>query len=97
MRYIPLDRIPVRALPRGYGPKVGVAAVEDRQVERSDSALSPKRGGCIFSVACGSHIHFWAAPSPAAGKVGVARGSMQASSTGGRACMHRWVGQLLAC
>ena len=32
VRYIPLDRIPVRALPRGYGPKLGVAAVEDRQV-----------------------------------------------------------------
>ena len=32
VRYIPLDRIPVRALPRGYGPKLGVTLVEDRQV-----------------------------------------------------------------
>lgn len=32
VRYLPLDRIPVRALPRGYGPKLGVALVEDRQV-----------------------------------------------------------------
>ena len=30
VRYIPLDRIPVRALPRGYGPQIGVSVVEDR-------------------------------------------------------------------
>ena len=34
VRYLPLDRIPVRALPRGYGPKLGVTVVEDRQVRR---------------------------------------------------------------
>lgn len=32
VRYLSVDRIPVRALPRGYGPKLGVALVEDRQV-----------------------------------------------------------------
>lgn len=32
VRYLAVDRIPVRALPRGYGPKLGVALVEDRQV-----------------------------------------------------------------
>lgn len=32
VRYLPMDRIPVRALPRGYGPKLGVTVVEDRQV-----------------------------------------------------------------
>lgn len=32
VRYIPLDRIPVRALPRGYGPQIGVNVIEDRQV-----------------------------------------------------------------
>ena len=32
VRYIPLDRIPVRALPRGYGPQIGVTVIEDRQV-----------------------------------------------------------------
>ena len=32
VRYIPLDRIPVRALPRGYGPQTGVTVIEDRQV-----------------------------------------------------------------
>ena len=31
VRYIPLDRIPVRALPRGYGPQIGVTVIEDRQ------------------------------------------------------------------
>ena len=31
VRYLPMDRIPVRALPRGYGPKLGVTLVEDRQ------------------------------------------------------------------
>ncbi len=30
VRYIPLDRIPVRALPRGYGPQIGVTVTEDR-------------------------------------------------------------------
>ncbi len=30
VRYIPLDRIPVRALPRGYGPQIGVTVIEDR-------------------------------------------------------------------
>ena len=37
-RYLPLDRIPVRALPRGYGPKLGVTLIEDRQVGRVWSA-----------------------------------------------------------
>lgn len=32
VRYLAVDRIPVRALPRGYGPKLGVTLVEDRQV-----------------------------------------------------------------
>ena len=30
VRYVPLDRIPVRALPRGYGPQIGVTVIEDR-------------------------------------------------------------------
>ena len=108
-RYLPLDRIPVRALPRGYGPKLGVALVEDRQargtnwvlagacdveadaraaagstqappwptyrhiplppsatrqVDRSHPQFSPKKAGCVFSVACGAHTHYFAAPSP---------------------------------
>ncbi|KAL4458577.1 hypothetical protein ABPG75_013442 [Micractinium tetrahymenae] len=65
VRYLPLDRIPVRALPRGYGPKLGVTLVEDRQVDRSHPQLSPKKSGCVLSVACGSHTHFFAASSPA--------------------------------
>lgn len=35
------------------------------QVDRSHPQLSPRKGGCVFSVACGSHTHFFAAPSPA--------------------------------
>lgn len=35
VRYLPLDRIPVRALPRGYGPKLGVTLVEDRQARQA--------------------------------------------------------------
>lgn len=38
VRYLPLDRIPVRALPWGYGPKLGVTLVEDRQVGRCERA-----------------------------------------------------------
>lgn len=32
VRYVPLDRIPVRPLPRGYGPKIAVTLVDHRQV-----------------------------------------------------------------
>lgn len=104
VRYLPMDRIPVRALPRGYGPKLGVTLVEDRQVgriaaeqrawctqacshgvvplhdptkipltqvDRSSPDFSPKKVGCVFSVACGSHTHFFAARSPAEAKVGI--------------------------
>ncbi|PRW59715.1 lipoxygenase homology domain-containing 1 isoform A [Chlorella sorokiniana] len=70
-RYLPLDRIPVRALPRGYGPKLGVTLIEDRQVDRSGPQFSPKKAGCVFSVACGSHTHFFAASSPAEAKAWV--------------------------
>lgn len=43
VRYLPLDRIPVRALPRGYGPKLGVTIVEDRQA-RGEGAQGCGRG-----------------------------------------------------
>lgn len=41
VRYLPLDRIPVRALPRGYGPKLGVTVVEDRQVSGTHHVSFP--------------------------------------------------------
>lgn len=60
--YIPLDRIPVRPLPRHYGSKIGVSSVSSSQY--------PKRAqGCVFSVHCGSRTHFMAAESPALCKV----------------------------
>jgi hypothetical protein len=70
VKYIPLDRIPVRALPRGYGPKIGITIVESRQLDTSDATFRGRKKGCIFSVACGSHTHFWAAQMPSDAKVG---------------------------
>lgn len=34
-------------------------------MDRSHPQLSPKKSGCVLSVACGSHTHFFAASSPA--------------------------------
>ncbi|GAB4821886.1 hypothetical protein N2152v2_008932 [Parachlorella kessleri] len=68
VRYIALDRIPLRPLPRGYGPKIGITIVDSRQLDTSSAAVRGKRAGCIFSVACGSHTHFWAADTPASAK-----------------------------
>lgn len=31
LRYFPLDRIPVRGMPRGFQPRPGIALVENRQ------------------------------------------------------------------
>ena len=56
VQYIPLDRLPVRALPRGYAPAPGVSTVDSRQVA--------PRGGSVFAVVCGAHTHFFAAPTP---------------------------------
>lgn len=64
-RYLPLDCVPVRALPRGYGPHVGVAVLEDRQVAgRAGGRPSggPWAGaGRTFSVQCGRHTHLLSA------------------------------------
>ena len=32
VRYVCLDRVPVRSIPRGYVPSIGVTMVDDRQV-----------------------------------------------------------------
>ncbi|KAK9811699.1 hypothetical protein WJX72_008565 [[Myrmecia] bisecta] len=66
--YIPLDRVPVRALPRGYGPQIGVHLVEDRQV-----AAVSKRRACTFSIQCGGHTHFFAADTACEAKEWVER------------------------
>ena len=66
-RYLPLDRVPVRALPRGYGPHVGVTVLEDRQVAgRADQKPCGgpwAGGGRTFSVQCGRHTHLLRAGS----------------------------------
>ena len=41
VRYLPMDRIPVRALPRGYGPRLGVTLVEDRQARTPGLTFMP--------------------------------------------------------
>ena len=30
VQYVPLDRVPVRAMPRGYKPAIGVAITDER-------------------------------------------------------------------
>lgn len=61
-RYIPLDRVPVRAMPRGYAPGIGAGLVDDRHLDPGGSRAAG--AGCVFSVACGSHVHLFAASSP---------------------------------
>lgn len=58
VRYLPLDRIPVRPLPRHYGPRIGVSKVSSSQVLRRSQ-------GSVFAVHCGRHTHFMAAESAA--------------------------------
>ncbi|KAL3141352.1 hypothetical protein ABBQ32_004935 [Trebouxia sp. C0010 RCD-2024] len=74
VRYIPLDRIPVRALPRGYGPQIGVTVIEDRQIDRTElPPQSSKKRACVFSVQCGTHTHFMAAGTAAEAETWVER------------------------
>ena len=67
IRYVPLDRITVRPLPRGYTPRIAVMrsdeamAVLPGRMERH-SALGDSFG-MIFSMQYGSKTAFWAAAS----------------------------------
>ena len=67
-RYIPLDRVPVRAMPRGYAPDIGVSLCQDRHLQDSHSHVAP---GTAFTVACGTAVHVFAASSPEEAEVGV--------------------------
>ncbi|BDA40689.1 probable lipoxygenase homology domain-containing protein 1 at C-terminar half [Coccomyxa sp. Obi] len=58
VRYLPLDRIPVRPLPRHYGPRIGVSKVRSSQVLRRPQ-------GSVFAVHCGRRTHFMATESAA--------------------------------
>lgn len=75
------------------------------QVDCSHPQLSPKRSGSVLSVACGSHTHFFAAPSPAEARAWVEAitaawvqvsppPSHCAPSTHGRNCCDRGGGRL---
>ena len=57
-RYLPLDRIPIRAMPRGYAPKAGVTLNLTQTHPRSTQR------DCCFSIACGERIHTLAADTP---------------------------------
>lgn len=59
IKYIPLDRIPMRAYPPKYSPKLGVSVV------RPKAAPPGLRGErCCFTVQCGEVSHVLAADSP---------------------------------
>lgn len=72
-RYLPLDRVPVRALPRGYGSHVGVTVLEDHQFAGTAcgrSSNGPWAGvERTFSVQCGRHTHLLRADSAAEAEV----------------------------
>ncbi|RMZ56711.1 hypothetical protein APUTEX25_002800, partial [Auxenochlorella protothecoides] len=70
-RYIPLDRVPVRAMPRGYAPGIGAGLVDDRHLDPGRTRAAG--AGCVFSLACGSHVHLFAASSPEDAQVWVRR------------------------
>ena len=61
VQYIPLDRIPVRPLPRGYNPLVGAQHVHSGTGETDTVYGAPAHA---FSVQCGRHTHFLAAATP---------------------------------
>ena len=61
VQYIPLDRIPVRPLPRGYNPLVGAQHVHSGTGETDIAYGAPAH---VFSVQCGRHTHFLAAATP---------------------------------
>lgn len=63
--YIPLDRITVRPLPKGYRPNIGVALNDEPPVTLSgrhaDHAAAKKTRASVFSVQYGLKTAYWAA------------------------------------
>ena len=57
--YVPLDRLPVRSLPRGYEPGTAVCKVANTQL------VAREHIGTAFSITAGSHTHFFAVASAA--------------------------------
>ncbi|CAK0734664.1 hypothetical protein CVIRNUC_000464 [Coccomyxa viridis] len=87
IRYIPLDRITVRPLPRGYTPRIAVMSSDEAmavlpgRMERH-SALGDSFG-MIFSMQYGSKTAYWAAASSQEAKGWL------------RAIRHAWVAAVL--
>lgn len=82
-RFLPLDRIPVRALPRGYGPKLGVTLIEDRQVGRL---------GLVIACLSASALHAAPTSTPRSNHLapgGSLRAAVQPQE--GRLCIQRGV------
>ncbi|KAK9863169.1 hypothetical protein WJX84_006220 [Apatococcus fuscideae] len=67
VRYFPLDRIPVRGMPRGFQPRPGIAIVDNRHMElswaKSPSLRRERWASCIFSIQVGNRTHMLAAPT----------------------------------
>ena len=61
VKYIPIDRIPVRPTPRGLIVGTGITIVSDSQIVRSGPIEG--KSGVVFAVVAGAHTHFWAAPT----------------------------------
>ena len=73
IHYIPLDRITVRPLPRGYKPRIGVQHVDTSLIAlpeaRAGNAAPEQPHGRVFSVQYGSRMVYWAADTSTEAKV----------------------------
>jgi len=61
VRYLPLDRIPVRPTLRGKVAVQGISKVSDSQVDITGPLVG--RSNVAFAVVSGSHTYFWAGRS----------------------------------
>lgn len=73
VHYIPLGRITVRPLPKGYKPRIGVQHVDASLIAlpeaRAGNALPQQPQGRLFSVQYGSRTVYWAADTSREAKV----------------------------
>ncbi|KAK9809624.1 hypothetical protein WJX73_008749 [Symbiochloris irregularis] len=61
IHYVPLDRIVVRARPRGYKPSIGVTLADNKHLHKGDPAFALKKKAAAFSIQCGINTHWLAA------------------------------------
>jgi hypothetical protein len=64
VKYFPLDRIPVRAYPRGYRPAMAVTMLEEH-----NSSTQRRFVGRSLSIQCGETEHFLVADTPEQAKM----------------------------